>query len=343
MRLLLVGDGRPYHLGGFFRQALDQLDYEYLFVDEATYFEKTTFLHRIANRLIGRPLGYAAFNHAVLESVRRLRPHVVLVIKGSYLNPEVLKSLKALAGSILVNYSTDDPFNRNASTKDIVDAIPLYDIIATPRRANMADFQLAGAQNLVHVRFGYDPKLHYPEEPLLSDDVARWKSDVVFIGGADRDRIEYLEAIADLPDVDLRLYGGYWNRYPKLQPHYGGFALGRDYRLALSGSKLAICLVRRANRDGHVMRTFEIPACGTFMLAERTEEHLNLFREDEEMVCFTSANEMVEKIRFYLTNENKRLEISQKGFQIITEGKHTYKDRFMQLLQVASGHRDFKT
>ena len=30
----------------------------------------------------------------------------------------------------------------------------------------------------------------------------------------------------------------------------------------ISGARIALCLVRRSNRDGHCMRTFEVPAAG---------------------------------------------------------------------------------
>jgi spore maturation protein CgeB len=78
-------------------------------------------------------------------------------------------------------------------------------------------------------------------------------------------------------DIDLALYEGFWDRSASLRRYWRGFALGGDFRMALGGTKVAGNLVRRANLDGHVIRSFEIPACGAFMLAERTAEHLALF------------------------------------------------------------------
>ena len=109
--------------------------------------------------------------------------------------------------------------------------------------------------------------------------------------------------------------------------------------MALSGAKIAPCLVRRANRDGHVMRSFEVPACCTFMLAERTEEHLELFEEGKEAAYFSSPEQLVEKVRYYLTQEKERKRMAEAAYRKVTSGKHTYKDRLENILQAANSLR----
>jgi spore maturation protein CgeB len=93
--------------------------------------------------------------------------------------------------------------------------------------------------------------------------------------------------------------------------------------------------VRRANRDGHAMRTFEIPACGAFMLAERTEEHLELFVENKEAAYFGPDEELLEKIDYYLVHDAERQRIAQAGYERVTSGKHTYRNRIQQILELA--------
>lgn len=334
MRVLLVGNGQAYHIGAFFKRALEQLGNEHSFVDEDKYFRGSSLLHKTAYKVLGRrPLQYWSFNRALLAETRRFRPQVVLAIKGAHISPAVLAAIRAETGAILVNYSTDDPFNSVDATRDIVKGFAFFDIYATPRRANILDLHQAGCRNVVYVPFGYDPAVHFPECPANADEAMIWRSDVVFAGGADRDRLSYLEALAEKPDLNLHLYGGYWNRNRRLHPHWRGFALERDYRLALGGSKIALCLVRRANRDGHVMRTFEIPACGVFMLAERTDEHLELFEEGKEMACFASPEELVRKVQYYLAHESERHKIAAEGYRRVIESSHTYQDRVEQILE----------
>jgi glycosyltransferase involved in cell wall biosynthesis len=338
MKILLIGNGLFYHIGAFFRQALEELGYEYYFVDEERFLAplRHSLIHKIAYRLLGkRPLTYWALNREVLNVAQQFRPQIVLIIKGAYIRPETLIFIKKKINAILVNYATDDPFNPINSTRDLINSIAFYDLYACTKRAIMDDVKRAGCPNVVYVPFGYMPSLHFPEKPKIAEEKIRFSSDVVFIGGCDKDRAVIFEALIHaLPDVQLALYGGYWNRFPQFRPYYRGFALGRDFRLALGGAKIALNLVRKANRDGHVMRTFEIPACGAFMLAERTEEHLEFFEEDKEAVYFSSIDELVDKLRYYLHHDNKRVQIAERGYKRVTLNKHTYKDRLQQILNL---------
>ena len=135
-----------------------------------------------------------------------------------------------------------------------------------------------------------------------------------------------------IPNLKLALYGGFWNRSPYLRRYWRGFALGRNFRMAMGGAKIAINLVRRANRDGHVMRSFEIPACGSFMLAERTEEHLELFREGTEAAYFSSPEELVESVRNYLGNSQDREAVSAAGYNRVISGGNSYGHRLSELI-----------
>jgi spore maturation protein CgeB len=201
----------------------------------------------------------------------------------------------------------------------------------------MDEVQRAGCPNVVYVPFAYEPRLHFPERPSTSEEVSRFSSDVVFIGGADNDRLSMMHMVAEAVKKPWRfcLFGGFWNRDWRMRKYYRGFALGREYRLAVSGAKINLGLVRHSNRDGHAMRTFEIPACGAFMLAERTEEHMEFFIENKEAAYFGSDEELLEKIDYYLAHDTERQRIAQAGYERVTSGKHTYRDRVQQILELA--------
>jgi len=175
--------------------------------------------------------------------------------------------------------------------------------------------------------------MYYPEQPLTDEEQARFRSDVAFIGGADADRYPFFEALVNaIPGLDLHLYGGYWDRHPRLKKYHRGFATGRDYRLVIAGTKIAPCLVRRANRDGHVMRTFEVPACGGFMLHERTPELLEFYEEGKEVACFGSAQELAEKIQYYLAHPQEREAIARSGRARCVPA-HSYDNRIQEILR----------
>lgn len=337
-RLLLLDTTLYAPVSPFFVDAAADLGFEHHFVDEAPYLRplETSLLHKVGFRLLHRrPLTRWRYNRALLAAARRFDPELVLTVKGAYIMPATLRRIKEETGAVLINYATDDPFNPANATPDLVAGISVYDIYACTKRAIANDVKRAGAQTVVHTMFGYKPSVHFPETPATPAEAQRFTSDVVFAGGADRDRLRDLEPLLAVGGLSLAFYGGYWERDPRFRPHARGFVRGREYRLALGGARIALCFVRRANRDGHVMRSFEIPACGAFMLAERTDEHLAVFREDEEAAFFGSPEELVDKVRYYLAHDEARQRIAQAGYTRVTTGRHTYRDRLRELVETA--------
>ena len=69
-------------------------------------------------------------------------------------------------------------------------------------------------------------------------------------------------------------------------------------------AKVNLCLVRRAKRDGHVMRSFEIAAVGGCMLAQDTDEHREIFGPEGEAVRLFSRRAAPARARCYAIRPN---------------------------------------
>ncbi len=310
---------------------------DYCFVDEAGFGCRCgSLLARAARRILKMPpLDRANLNRSLLQRALVFKPSAVLVCKGAYLFPETLASIKRETGAALINYATDDPFNPRACTRELIASIPLYDVYACTKRAIMDDVRNAGCKNVIYLPFAYKPEVHFPEVPREPEDVKRFACDIAFIGGCDSDRIPYFtELLRRIPNLNLRLYGGYWNRHPVLRRYWRGFVVGREFRMAIGGAKISLNLVRRANRDGHVMRSFEIPACGGFMLAESTSEHLEIFGSTDSAVYFSTPEELAAKAEYYLPREEQRAATASRFYTAITTAKHSYLDRVRALLDL---------
>src|SRR3984957_10074668 len=313
-------------------------EHEFRFLDEAAFIKSSrSFAERIANRVAGRPLsGYQQLNRALVENAAAFSPDMILIGKGRWFTPAALEAAKKVGGATLVNWATDDPFNPADSSRELLKSIPLYDLYMCTKKDIMNDVRRAGCANVAYVRFGYKPEVHFPEAPATDKERERFACDVMFVGGCDAHRVAYFEALVHaMPGVKLRLYGAYWERARALRSYARGFAVARDYRLAVGGAKIAVNLVRRANRDDHVMRTFEIPACGGFMLTERSAPHEELFHEDREAVFFGSPDEFVAKVSSYLPRDDDRSKIAAAGHRKITQGRHTYADRLAEIIELA--------
>ncbi len=167
-------------------------------------------------------------------------------------------------------------------------AIPRFDIYMRQLSPDVdADLKAAGAREVRRIRFAYDPESHFYEK-AGGAEAARWNADVAFVGGGDPDRAELLDPIRSWSVAEqktMAVYGSRWDRFSRYADVHRGMADGADYRYALAAASVLLGPVRRANRDGHSMRSFETPACGAFMLAERTADHSELF-EDEKHVAF---------------------------------------------------------
>jgi spore maturation protein CgeB len=106
---------------------------------------------------------------------------------------------------------------------------------------------------------------------------------------------------------------------------------------ALTGAaKVNLCLVRRANRDGHVMRSFEIAAIGGCMLAEDTEEHRAIFGGDGESVhYFRTAKQAAALARLLIDRPAERARLAASVRDRVGRGAHTYRDRLRTMLDIA--------
>jgi spore maturation protein CgeB len=316
--------------------------HEFRFLDEADFIKSSrSIAERIADRVAGRPLsGYQQLNRALVDQAAAFSPDIILIGKGRWFTPAALEAARKVSGATLVNWATDDPFNRADNSRDLVKSIALYDLYVCTKKDIMSDVRRARCANVAYVRFGYKPEVHFPEPPATDEERERFACDVMFAGGCDAHRTAYFEAvIRAIPDLRLRLYGMYWERVRALRPYARGLAAGREYRLAVGGAKIAVNLVRRANRDDHVMRTFEIPACGGFMLAERSSTHDELFLEDHEAAFFGLPEEFIAKVRGYLARDEDRIRIAAAGHRKITQGRHTYADRLAEIIEAAQAIR----
>lgn len=335
-RLLIVGNSTIFHIGAHLYRAARDLAFEVKLCDTNTIGDVSWLVRQFNWRLRGhRPPGLQAFSQLVVEACQAFKPDVLLATGTTPLTAHSLEAIK-MNGIKCLNYLTDDPWNPGIKARWLFEALPQYDMIFSPRRANLDDLRRIGCQ-AEYLPFGYDPITHFPEAPP-PERRAEFECDVLFYGGADRDRVPYIEALVR-HGVNVHLYGGYWNRYPKLRPMYRGHADPQTLRWAVAGAKVTLCLVRRANRDGHVMRTFEVPAMRGCMLVEDTVEHREIFGPDGEAVAyFKHSDDMLERASCLLRDEETRRSLAANAHGRICSKQNTYADRLRSMLNYAKTH-----
>jgi spore maturation protein CgeB len=184
----------------------------------------------------------------------------------------------------------------------------------------------------------FDPTLHRPVE-LTDAERSALAADVSFIGRWEPDRERLLDAIAALP-IRLRVRGPGWERVrsrllkPCCEP---GAIYGDDYVKAIAAAKINLGLLSVVAGDAITQRSIEIPACGAFMLAERTGEHRLHFVDGEEAVFFDRSDDLARAVERYVGDDAARARIATAGRARCLRAGYAYDDRLREILVTLTG------
>ena len=335
-RLLLVGNPSPEHIGAHLLAAAEDLGIEARILDVREAWCGPRWLRRLSWNLASkRPTALTRFSRKVLETCREYGPDMVLC---TGIAPVAAWALQAIGkkGIPRANYLTDDPWNPKNGAGFFWKALKEFDIVFSPRRSNLQDLQAAGCRRVIYLPFAYNPRIHFYEPPATEEERRRFACDLAILGGADEDRIP-LALAAVRAGLKIKLYGGYWDRVKELRPFWGGFVFDRDLRLAASVATAHLCMGRRANRDGHAMRSFELPAMGACLIVEGTEEHRQLFGPEEHAVLYYgSIKEILDKARYLRDHPAIGRRLAARARTAITNGKHSYAERLSAIVHSVS-------
>jgi spore maturation protein CgeB len=292
-------------------------------------------------KVAGGPLEVHRRAHArfLISLVHWERPDIVIVLKGLHLGPDDVRSVRR-AGAWVVNVNHDDFFSANPHnwSEHQRRAIPEYDYVFTTREVNVAEVAPANPR-VEFIPFAYYPRIHRVVQPAR-DERPQWEQDVVFVGTWERERCELLEHLVTRVPARYVIWGGLWDRVSRRSPLWR-YVAGSEAKLdamakALGCARVALAFLRKNNRDEYTQRTFEIPACGGVLVAERTPMHLRLYREGAEAEFFDANDpqELCAKVRRLLSDEVHRERIRVAGRAALLRQDHTYEDRLKRLLQL---------
>ncbi len=328
VRLVIVGNSGEAHVGAHLLTAARRLGVETLLLDADTAHGRSRLVRALMWRLGRRPARLGLFSREAVRRTVEFKATHLLTTGFAPLSSAGLEEIQS-RGVASLNFLTDDPWNRTQLAPWFLKVLPRYDAVFSPRRKNLDDLRALGCRTVGYLPFGYNSELHFPAEGASPEER---DVDVIFAGGADADRLPCVRALA-AAGLNVALYGGYWDRQAGLRPYARGMADLATLRRVTPAAKLSLCLVRRANRDGHAMRTFEVPAMGGCMLLEDTEEHHELLgAEGECAVFFGSPPEMIAKARDLVGRPEERNRLVRAAHARITGGGHTYADRLRVML-----------
>lgn len=358
MRILYLGDIGPGQTCRMRMRALGRLGHDVRGVDTVQPWKTARWWTRQVQRRRQRGSIVDSINRQVLAAGDAFRPQLVWADKQEYLRPDTLSALKGF-GAKLLHFTPDPYFTLDWKRTDVMDeALRAFDVLVICKAYEMRAYEALG-RPVVYMPLGYCDETHRP----LPSNEARWNCAVGFLGGWEPRRERLLGAVARSA-FDLKIWGGYWDflrdgvwsprrqivlmqlaggerftihRNPTLaRAHQGGEVYDDDYARALTGSRIGLGLLRRVCPDQHTTRTFEIPACGSMLLADRTAEHQEFFEEGIEAEFFSSQAELLSKLKFYAANEPARHRIAAAGRRRCRTGRYAYVHRMAATLERAA-------
>lgn len=360
MRILFVGYLGRGQTSGMRCEGLRRLGHEVEAVDAGSVWRGASYLSRQIGQATLRSKRIDAFNAEVLRVAVRHRPVLVWAEKQEYLQPSTLEQLKKLGVSVL-HYNPDPYFSLSwKQTRFANECLRLYDVLVVTKRYELDAYRAHCQGRVIYSALGYDPIGHAPPTVLPAE-----KRDVAFVGGWEPRR-ERMLTTAARTSARVTVWGYGWAiaqasranpfrslRLGRLTPQHRLYlgdraselsdAIGKgegvngeiyenEYAEAIASSGICLGFVREICPDQHTTRTFEIPAIGGFMLADRTEEHLEFFAEGKEAEFFGSDAEYVDKLKYYLSHKVERDRIAKAGHERCMQSGYSYDDRMKEVL-----------
>ena len=255
--------------------------------------------------------------------IRSLSADLVWVDSGELYGPRVLQWISSHFDCPIILYNVDDPLGpRDASRfQSLKASLSCYSLCVFIRQETSLEALALGLRRVLTVHRSYDESVHTQFQFAAQQTPHPVVSFIgTLIPGEPRDRFLAALMHAGLP---MRLIGNRWQRsslWPVLQTIYQGPGrTGVAYSEALGDAAVTLGFLSHQNRDLVTTRSFETPACGGLLCAERTSEHQLLYEDGWEAVFWDSVEECILQCNKLLSDPELRQKICTTGAQHVRE------------------------
>lgn len=341
MRILFVSDLNDYSRGLQRFNTLKNLGHEILGIptvpvpwrprEDFNFWEALTWRLR-------RPADLADTNKKITTSISEEKFDIIWIEKGNVVRPATLVLVrKKMPDAILISCSEDDMYGRHNRSKYYEKCLPFYDIVFTTKIYNLEELKYLGARRTELFLDAYDENLHQPIV-LTEEEKRKFSCDVGFIGSYEEDRARQVLYLAE-HGIKVVVWGLDWQKWIGRHPNLdikNEHLYREDYSKAINATKINLCFLRKLNRDEVTSRSVEIPACGGFMLGERTKRHQEFFEEGREAEFFVSQEELLKKVRKFLNDDEGRKKIAEAGRIRCLQSGYSMREQLEKMLKKCS-------
>ncbi|MFZ5746853.1 MAG: CgeB family protein [Pseudomonadota bacterium] len=313
MRVLYIGDrgGTSRHR----RNALERLGYSVDLVDPRDIVGTSRYSEKWIWKTGG--LGFGTIvRRSVLRHTAGKRYDLCFVNQGELISRELVQDLRLISGAV-VNYMCDNPFVERDGRRwrMFLDAVPQYDLFVAKTMPLVHEAGRRGARAIQRF-LAADEIVHRPR-PETAADAGAFRSDVAFVGTWMPERGPMVVRLLDA-GINVRIFGVHWNKAPEYERLKHAIAMphmldDEEYVRAVQYAKIALGFLSVGNRDEHTSRSLEIPAIGALLCAQRTSEHLAMYREGEEAIFWDDMDECASQCRALLADPARLAAVAAAG------------------------------
>jgi spore maturation protein CgeB len=285
------------------------------------------------------PLTSTNAYHDLLRTVTDSKPDVLFYIKDYGLKPEWLLKIKQ-RGIMLIHWYID-PI--------IPDWLPPFvrvsDIFFTMSEGLVEEFKKFNP-NVFWLTQAFEPSF-FQIKQITPEDIKTFTTEVTFVGnlGSKPQYLPRRESLERVINEGFKLK--WWGpRIPrklstiplilgKIGRSYGGkFVWGEEYAKVAKLSKVFLAFDAMPHiRKSVSARMYTAVGCGAFYMCQYVDGIEEVLDPDKEIVTFHSEDEMIDKIRYYLKNDELRTKIAASGRSHVLK-EHTYEVRIKQMLRI---------
>jgi len=273
------------------------------------------FIHRF----IGRPNWVQKI---ALAQIKDYSPDVLYIQDLSILNPDTLRECKKYCKLIVGQIACPLPPESN---------LRAFDLILTSFPHYVEKFKKMGIKS-EYFKIAFDERVLHKIKKL------KRIYPVTFIGSFSphhQKGTQTLEALAK--KVPVHIWGQGVNLLSPNSPlrkNYHGEAWGLEMYKILAQSQIVINRhISSAEKYANNMRLYESTGMGAMLVTDHKVNLSKLYEPDQEIISYKNTQELIEKVSFYLKNNNTREEIAKNG-QKRTLTDHTYKIRMKELINI---------
>ena len=312
-RLFNISLGKKF-TNGFVRNGHDVLE-----ISDRDYLRNNKSFSLIPNKI--------NFQNFLIDTFRNYNPDVLFFGHTKNISLDTLETIRSINKNLIISQWNEDPVMNGLNySKQNISNIKLYadyvdhnfitthpSVIKNKINSNFHFFFVPVDKNIER----FDVYKLRPKNDLfyaMSHGVNR----SILKPGTEDDRIKFLDIlIKKIPDIKYDFYG-FLNKQP---------IWGNDFNNALINSKMALNLSRgRPTKYYSSNRIASIMGNGLLTFIDKNVGMSDFFNK-EEIVFYSSINDLSDKIKFYSRNDKLRRIIAKKGktkyFKLFNESKIT--------------------